>query len=1197
MDKMVWAKIMEPLLKMSKSKNILVFSGYPQGRLEQLNRYCEREDAHIWFYEEKKEGFKDEEALFDTAFSKAEEITLPLIDSVFAFFQGQIDDVAELVLKKQPFLPLIFLQGQNIDSELAEKYTKAVHLPIGDGLTLYYDQNSAYEQDFFDYIKELQPSDILQQLWMEDKKQNQAKAALAILPSASSSWEEERAYLIDRIQNLQTQLKDTTSEVEAALNSTRFRMGSAVVEAISSPAGLFRFPKKVVGLLKERNQGNTVPQNQVAGRKKEEKAIEKSFYTKEELLDINQRLISAVKIEHNPLVSLIVVNKDGLEKLQILFKSLKEAAFYKHYEVIVVDNGSKDDSLTFLETQKAFFNLQIIKNTENHSFSKANNQGAEISSGEYLVFLNNDIEVTDGWLDELLAVSSCDKAGAVGAKLVYPEIPKDTINEGKSYLIQHTGIDFHEDAFEGRPFFRPYNMDNGAQPFLKPLEKNSNTPVRRLGVTAAVLLVKKELFSKVQGFDEGYQYGYEDVDLCLKIHRLGYHNYYCPTALLFHYEFGTQNTSTPKAVVKRRTGNMTLFQNKWQAYLQKEILRFRLDCLHLQQDNLTVGFVVSQSNPNTMAGDYFTAMELGEALKAKGCNIVYIEKGDGQSWYQMPGEIDVLISMLHHYDIQKIKGHQPKATVAWMRNWFDGWHENPSIQKYDLLLASSRRAAEYMENRLAKSVYLFPIATNAKTFGYQKQKPGNNIDREKYQADYVFTGSYWNEKRDIIEFLHPESLPYTGKIYGANWEQVPHLAPYTMGPAPYREMPAIYQYAKVVIDDANYKTKDFGAVNSRVFDGLAAGCMVLTNGVLGAEETFEGTLPTFSTRQELEDQLALYLEDEGLRQEKVKKLQQFVLTHHTYEKRADELLDLLQMRLQKDDKKIGIMIAAPNHRELQKWGDYHFANSLKASLEEKGYTCQLCYLPQWDEPFDGRYVLTLRGITAYEPKKEHINIMWNISHPDDISLKEYESYDHVCIASTWWVKKISGQVRVPVTALLQCTDEKVFKRDFEDKKTREILFVGNARNTYRKILKDLIPTDHSLEVYGDGWEEWISKDYIKGKHIPNHELGTVYQSCKILLNDHWDDMREKGFISNRMFDGLAAGAFIISDEVKGADEVFANKVAFYDGSRKNLKKQVDYYLEDEKKRKEMALFGQQFVLENHTFAKRAGELIELFCRL
>jgi hypothetical protein len=101
---------------------------------------------------------------------------------------------------------------------------------------------------------------------------------------------------------------------------------------------------------------------------------------------------------------------------------------------------------------------------------------------------------------------------------------------------------------------------------------------------------------------------------------------------------------------------------------------------------------------------------------------------------------------------------------------------------------------------------------------------------------------------------------------------------------------------------------------------------------------------------------------------------------------------------------------------------------------------------------------------------------------------------------------------VPVETMFQCCDPDLFYREPSSKYNHELLFVGNSRNVFRKIMKDLLPTDKSLAVYGNNWEELIDEKYIMGNHIPNKELRKAYSSCKILLNDHWDDMREKGFI-------------------------------------------------------------------------------------
>ncbi len=1159
-----WNRVFKPLLTYANSQNMVFIGKKESPLLEEVKSYCKEKKAELC-YLPSLEPFEK-------------------VDALWIMDEGE-DLVKVWELSPLPFVFLLGISQKKFESlkkeigETAKDY-KSLYIPFGEGLGLIYDE-SQYDERTKEYIKGLVLSPVLRDLAEEEGKNKVSKVSLD---------DQERDYFLQRIQDLQKQLENTNEEVEKTLQSTRFRMGSIIADSLSSPKQLIKAPKKIWQLIKKGdNEKSKVP---LASGTTVEETFVPSKYSKEEILALHkEKLKEPWKGKGNPLVSIIVVNKDGLDKLKVLFESLQKEQFYSNYEVIVVDNGSKDGSLDFLKKQKEKMLLQVIENKENASFSKANNQGVEIAQGEYLVFMNNDIEVTQGWLDELLyTMDKTKNPGAIGAKLVYPQIPENTINKGKSFLLQHTGIDFREEVFLEKPFYRPFNMDNGKQVFDEKEEK----PVTRMAVTAAVLLVKKALFQKAGGFEEGYVYGYEDVDLCLKIHRLGYQNIYCPTSLLFHYEFGTQSTSAPKKVVKRRLSNMTLFQDTWQSYLEKELFYFKVRQLKKEGTPLKVAFMVSQSNPGTMAGDYFTAMELGNALKEKNCEVAYIERGQKESWYDLPPDIDLLIAMIHDYDVNRIRKNKPKYTLAWMRNWFSEWCENPGVIDYDSLFASSEKAAAFVKSRLTKEVKVFPIATNHHTFGKVDSLPQNPYDQEQYEADYIFTGSYWKEPRDITSFLHPEKIPFTGKIYGANWEEVAHLKIIAKGAKAYSEMPTLYQYTKVVLDDANSKTKSFGAVNSRVFDALAAGRLVLTNGTIGAKETFEGLLPTYESQEELEKKLTYYLTHEKEREELTATLQTFVLAYHTYEKRAEELLSFLEEKGKKDLKKIAIMISAPNHREIHQWGDYHFAKSLGEAFKEEGFTYEIRPMPQWKDPFEGKYVLFLRGLRSYEPLKEHINIMWNISHPQQVKKEEYNRYDRVCVASYIWAEKIKKEVKVPVEVLLQCTDEKLFYTPYQKEKNGELLFVGNARGVYRKILKDLLPTKENLQVYGSGWEEWIEKKYIKGLHIDNDKLGRAYQDCKILLNDHWEDMRDKGFIANRIFDGLAAGAFILSDSVEGLEETLPDCVATYDGSKKDLEEKIEYYLKTPEKREKMALKGQKTVLEEHTFSKRAKKLIAYY---
>ena len=142
--------------------------------------------------------------------------------------------------------------------------------------------------------------------------------------------------------------------------------------------------------------------------------------------------------------------------------------------------------------------------------------------------------------------------------------------------------------------------------------------------------------------------------------------------------------------------------------------------------------------------------------------------------------------------------------------------------------------------------------------------------------------------------LNPESIEYTFKVYGKNWEKVEKFKDYYQGFIEYAKLPYLYASTKIVIDDANIATKKYGSVNSRVFDALASGALVITNGELGAKETFNGLLPYYHSKKELHDQINYYLTNEEVRMAKVKELQKIILQNHTYTQRAKSLKNVLK---------------------------------------------------------------------------------------------------------------------------------------------------------------------------------------------------------------------------------------------------------------------------------------------------------------
>jgi spore maturation protein CgeB len=178
---------------------------------------------------------------------------------------------------------------------------------------------------------------------------------------------------------------------------------------------------------------------------------------------------------------------------------------------------------------------------------------------------------------------------------------------------------------------------------------------------------------------------------------------------------------------------------------------------------------------------------------------------------------------------------------------------------------------------------------------------------------------------------------------------------------------------------------------------------------------------------------------------------------------------------------------------------------------------------------------------------------------------------------------------VPVTALHQATDPERFRPDPSGPR-HELLFVANSRHVRRRIVDDLNGTTHDLAVYGRGWTpELIDPRFVKAEGIPNEDLRCYYSSAAIVLNDHWDDMRAEGFLSNRLYDALACGAFVISDDVEGIEAEFDGAIEVY-RVRDELEPLIARYLADPAARRRQAEHGRRIVLEQHTFDARAATL-------
>jgi glycosyltransferase involved in cell wall biosynthesis len=234
--------------------------------------------------------------------------------------------------------------------------------------------------------------------------------------------------------------------------------------------------------------------------------------------------------------------------------------------------------------------------------------------------------------------------------------------------------------------------------------------------------------------------------------------------------------------------------------------------------------------------------------------------------------------------------------------------------------------------------------------------------------------------------------------------------------------------------------------------------------------------------------------------------------------------------------------------------------------------------------------LHIFGARAPEVHAGQVSLLWVISHADRISRAMCEPYDVVFAASDLFGRQLADRVRPPVVSLHQATDPDRFYPE-PGGPAHELLFVGSSRGIRRRILADLAGTTHDLAVYGGGWTaDLLDPRHLRGAWIPNWELRRYYSSAAIVLCDHYDDMRDEGFISNRAYDALASGAFVISDRVPGMDDEFDGGVVTYDGAAE-LQALVDRYLRNPGERAALAERGRAAVLDRHTFAHRVEVIV------
>jgi len=209
-----------------------------------------------------------------------------------------------------------------------------------------------------------------------------------------------------------------------------------------------------------------------------------------------------------------------------------------------------------------------------------------------------------------------------------------------------------------------------------------------------------------------------------------------------------------------------------------------------------------------------------------------------------------------------------------------------------------------------------------------------------------------------------------------------------------------------------------------------------------------------------------------------------------------------------------------------------------------------------------------------------------------VTAAECATYDLVLAAGPDWAQEREKSWRLEIRPLLQCTDTRRFRPGLADADSGpEFLFVGNSRGELRPVVRAALAAGLDLTLFGDGWDGLVDGTRLAGRNVPNAELGALYASAGLVLNDHWADMREHGFVSNRVFDALACGARVLSDDVAGLPEILGDAVPVWRGPADlGRLTEPDWrsHFPDAASRRSTA----ERVVAEHSFDARAAELLE-----
>ena len=289
---------------------------------------------------------------------------------------------------------------------------------------------------------------------------------------------------------------------------------------------------------------------------------------------------SVYRIQGSPLVSIIIPNRDLADSLRRALDSIFGKSTYGNYEIVIVENGSKEPETFeyYDQVQAAHPNVHVVRWEKPFNYSAINNFGVTQAKGEYLLFLNNDVEViTERWIEEMLGYCQRKDVGICGARLYYPDD-----------RLQHCGIVVGIGGIAGH--ICQYEKRNSGGYFGRIFKTQDVS-----AVTGACLMTDRKVFTEAGGFEESLAVAYNDVDFCLKVRKMNLLVVYDAWAILYHHESlsrGSDREDISAEKHERQMKEADILKQRW-----PEIFRDGDPYFNPNLDYMTSGYILRGTIP------------------------------------------------------------------------------------------------------------------------------------------------------------------------------------------------------------------------------------------------------------------------------------------------------------------------------------------------------------------------------------------------------------------------------------------------------------------------------------------------------------------------------------------------------------------------------------------------------------------------